>query len=228
MVGLVLTGRFPEWQALQSVILRTSGAPLRSSTIPPLQLPSRSGLFRMVRMGFLLLYGVRKRQPVFHPFARWCHPPAGGHLGWSRVGLVCCCCRGLCPPAKEMRTFSPVRSSSTHTLRARQGFVQVELVGPSVSRPVDAEHYKKQVRGRGVGRKPHDLIVKMEGEAARLQLVVNFSSRPRRNGMTVKYSQVVGATPRKLREKLEAQDTIHLCRNAGCTHAAALHCDSFA
>ena len=37
-----------------------------------------------------------------------------------------------------------------------------------------APYYKTQVRGRGIGRKPRDLIVRRGGEAARLQLDSEF------------------------------------------------------
>ena len=54
----------------------------------------------------------------------------------------------------------------------------------------------------------------------------NFSSRLDRNGMTVKCSKVLRVASRKLRERLRAQDTLHLCRDADCSHGAALHCDT--
>ena len=78
------------------------------------------------------------------------------------------------------------------------------ILWPSRPSDVDAEYYKKQVRGRGLGRKPHELIVRIAGEAARLQLDSESSSRIDRHGLVVKYSRVVGATSRALREQLEA------------------------
>ena len=65
-------------------------------------------------------------------------------------------------------------------------------------------------------------------EAARLQLDLEHSTRFDRQGLLINYSRVLGSTTRRLRESLEGQGSIHLCRNPDCRHAGPLHCQSYA
>ena len=50
------------------------------------------------------------------------------------------------PPSPSFTPLPPAYSSVT-------------LVGPGCSTPVDTEYYQKKVRGRGAGRRPHDLVL---------------------------------------------------------------------
>ena len=141
-----------------------------------------------------------------------------------------CCCSWCC--RRNQEAGGEARRSPVVSLLARlarpQGYLRVDFVGPTGSRDVDAEYYKKQVRGRGLVRKPQELILRIAGEAARLQPDSEFSSRIDRHGLVVKYSRVVGATSRVLREQLEARDRLHLCRHGDCPHGAELHCSCYA
>ena len=109
-----------------------------------------------------------------------------------------------------------------------KGFVSLELTGPDAPRAVDTEYYQRKIRGRGVGRKPHDVVVKLDQGAARLQPTWDGGSRIDRTGLLVHYSRVLGVTDRRLREELEREGSIHLCRQRDCSHPALLHCRCYA
>ena len=101
--------------------------------------------------------------------------------------------------------------------------MSLELTGPDAPRAVDTEYYQRKIRGRGVGRKPRDVVIKLDQGAARLQLTWDGGSRIDRTGLLVHYSRVLGVTDRRLREELEREGCIHLCRQRDCTHPAALY-----
>ena len=64
--------------------------------------------------------------------------------------------------------------------------------------------------------------------AARLQPTWDGGSRIDRTGLLVNYGRVLGVTDRRLREELEREGSIHLCRQRDCAHPAALHCRCYA
>ena len=68
----------------------------------------------------------------------------------------------------------------------------------------------------------------MPAGAARLQSDWEGGSRIDRTGLTVRYSRVLGATDRRLREELERNQCIHLCRSQDCSNPALLHCKAYA
>ena len=124
--------------------------------------------------------------------------------------------------------FAPRVAAELPSLAVAKGFVALELTGPDAPRAVDTEYYQRKIRGRGVGRKPHDVVVKLDQGAARLQPTWDGGSRIDRTGLLVQYSRVLGVTDRRLREELEREGCMHLCRQHDCSHPATLHCRCYA
>ena len=52
---------------------------------------------------------------------------------------------------------------------APAAYAPVTLVGPGSSTAVDTEYFQRQVRGRGTGRRPHDLVLRFPQGAVRMQ-----------------------------------------------------------
>ena len=83
---------------------------------------------------------------------------------------------------------------------------------------MDTEYDQRKIRGRGVGRKPHDVVVKFAQGAVWLQ---PSGEGGYRIDLLVQYSQVLGVTDWRLQEELERQGCVHLCQHSECTHLAA-------
>ena len=73
-MGLILIGRFPEWRHSINYP-QNERDPMRNSAIPPLLVPRPIRILLRGPYGVLLFYGAGKMQPIFHPLARWYHPP---------------------------------------------------------------------------------------------------------------------------------------------------------
>ena len=99
-----------------------------------------------------------------------------------------------------------------------RGFKALTLTGPTGVRAVDTEFYNKGVRGRGINRKPHDLVVVLDTGVARLQVDQERRSRIDRHGLWVHYSRVLGVSTRSAR---------HLCKVVACQGGEGLHCTSY-
>ena len=134
-------------------------------------------------------------------------------LAWALRTLrqvCCCCCRRTKSPSPEVG--GPPRVAAAPRVAA-------DLLSLAVA-------YRPGCRG--VGRKPHDVVVKLDQGAARLQPTWDGGSRIDRTGLLVQYSRVLGVTDRRLREELEREGCIHLCRQHDCSHPATLHCRCYA
>ena len=154
-------------------------------------------------------------------------------LAWSCQILhntICCCCGRRERRSEEELLQEPLHCSSpssTHPGKSRlhESFLCGTSSPPSCGYRILPKEGPRTLR---TGRRLNDLIIKIEGEAARLQLDRESSSRIDRHGLLFKYSRVKGATTRRLREQLENQNVIHLCKQDGCTHSAGLHCSCYA
>ena len=94
-------------------------------------------------------------------------------------------------------------------------------------RAVDTEYYRSKVRGHGTGRKPDDLVVRME----RLLVLAGFGALhlhrpPGPWQSTTAWSS--GPPPDGENGIFEGQSSIHLCRNPDCRSPGPLHCQSYA
>ena len=102
------------------------------------------------------------------------------------------------------------------------------LTGPGGVRAADTDYFQREVRGRGLNRRPHDLVVVLETGVARLQLDPERRSRIDRHGLWVHSNRVLGATTRRVRELVERAEQVHLCRNSDCQGGPGVHCVCFA
>ena len=107
-------------------------------------------------------------------------------------------------------------------------YSSVALVGPGCSTPVDTEYYQRKVRGRGAGRRAHDLVLQFSNGAVRLQPDWSQRTRVDRHGLWIKPGRILGVTARSLREAIERTQQIHLCRSEDCLQEGELHCKAYA
>ena len=141
--------------------------------------------------------------------------------------LCCgCCCRRRGPREGAQAVDPALRHLPVTTTPA--AYAPVTLVGPGSSTSVDTEYYQRQVRGRGAGRRPHDLVLRFPQGAVRMQPDWTHRTRIDRHGLWIKPGRILGVTARALREHLERADQIHLCRSEDCSQPGAYHCKEFA
>ena len=155
-------------------------------------------------------------------------------LAWAvrvlRHYLCCCCGRRAGPAEPQAGPAAPVPAAAAAlpSVEVHRGYLDPEFAGPDAARAADTEFFQRRIRGRGAGRKPNDVLVKMPAGAARLQPDWEGGSRIDRTGLTVRYTRVLGATDRRLQEELERNQCIHLCRSQDCPNPALLHCKAYA
>ena len=149
-------------------------------------------------------------------------------LAWSfRTCERCLCCGGSCcrrsrpshgvalDPALRYLPETPVPPA----------YSSVGFVGPGCATPVDTEYYQRKVRGRGAGRRPHDLVLQFPQRAVRLQ--PDWSQRTRVTVCGSPPGRILGVTARSLREVIERAQHIHLCRSEECTHEGQFYCKAY-
>ena len=110
----------------------------------------------------------------------------------------------------------------------KRPLLRLVLTGPTGVRAADTEFYQREFPGRGTNRKPNDLVVVVDAGVARLQLDPERRTRIDRHGLWVHPSRALGATTRKVRELVEREDQLHLCRGADCQGGPGFHCCSYA
>ena len=154
-----------------------------------------------------------------------------GLTAWSlQVLSRLWCCQCLRAGCRRLWTGDAGPEHEFEETPAVRGFRALTLTGPSGVTAADTEFYSKGVRGRGINRKPHDLVVVLDSEVARLQLDQERRGRIDRHGLWVHYSRVLGVTTRSVREFLEKSQAIHLCKckTTDCQGGAGNHCTSYA
>ena len=97
----------------------------------------------------------------------------------ARCGLVrvlrhylCCCCGRRAGPAEPHAGPAPAvpaAAAALPSVEVHRGYLDPEFAGPDATRAADTEFFQRRIRGRGAGRKPNDVLVKMPAGAARLQ-----------------------------------------------------------
>ena len=150
------------------------------------------------------------------PLPSWCRhlDPLGlGGQDSPALPLLLLRSSGWSSRAVPVRPPVPAAAAALPSVEVHQGYFDAEFAGPDATRAADTEVFQRKNRGRGAGRKPNDVLIKMVVGAARLQPDWEGGSRIDRTGLTVRYSWVLGATHRRLREELERSQCIHLCRS---------------
>ena len=150
--------------------------------------------------------------------------------GLSVIVLHACsrlwCCRCLAWCCRRLARHEP-QVELQETPEAR-GYRRLVLTGPGGVRAADTDYFQREVRGRGLNRKPHDLVVVLETGVARLQLDPERRSRIDRHGLWVHSDRVLGATTRRVRELVERAEQVHPCRKSDCQGGPGVHCACFA
>ena len=134
------------------------------------------------------------------------------------------------PPHGVRRVWTGERTSEQQfekTPAAVKGFRALTLTGQTGVRAADTEFFNKGVRGRGINRKPHDLVVVLDLGVARLQVDQERRGRIDRHGLWVYYSRVLGVSTRTIRDQLERHQMIHFCKQADCQGGEGLHCTAY-
>ena len=119
-------------------------------------------------------------------------------------------CTGDAGPEHEFEETPVVRA-----------FQALTLTGPFGVRAADTEFYNKGVRGRGINRKPHDLVVVLDSGVARLQVDQERRGRIDSHDLWVYYFRVLSVTTRNVGDHLEkAQARLSISANRPSVRAA--------
>eukprot|EP00959_Pyramimonas_sp_CCMP1952_P113893 2381518-Pyramimonas_sp.AAC.1 len=73
-------------------------------------------------------------------------------------------------------------------------------MGPETGPATTTEYYSKRVKGCGTGRRPNDVLVKIDDHVARLKIDLAEPKRIDRRGLWTDYLSVKGASSRALRQ----------------------------
>ena len=149
------------------------------------------------------------------------------------IGTICrpirsfctCCCQQTRAVAREVGEFLP-------ELHVGGSYETLSLRGPSTREGVDSNFYQRGIKGRGSERKPNDVVVLMQDQAARIKPEGDHWARVDRYGLWVRVREVKGASSRTLRQLLDHDGKVHLCREQNCPLEQAptpgLHCKAYA
>ena len=92
--------------------------------------------------------------------------------------------------------------------------------GPSSRRQPDTPYLQTVVKGRGARRRPNELMIRVDGQVARITLDTSENHRIDRHGLVINCLEVLSSSGRTLRSKLfnSEKRALHLCRHADCSH----------
>ena len=162
----------------------------------------------MLCVGFLgvLTYSL---QQLLAP-VRW----LGQCLVW--VGSLCPCCFRRRDEAMALLPSAPGAPTT------------VEWRGPGTGWPTETRYLQEKVKGRGSRRKLNDVIIRCDGNVARLQQDESNLKRIDTYGLRMRIANVTGRTSRQLRRQLDEVGEVHLCRAGDCGLDHPLHIKEFA
>ena len=139
--------------------------------------------------------------------------------------LFDCCTRHTQAVAREVSDLLP-ELQATHT------YESLAIRGPGSRESVDNDFLQKGVKGRGTERKPNDAVLLLNGQAARVKPDCDHWARVDRNGLWVRLREVRGVSHRNLRQVLEGESKVHLCREMQCSlenhPTPGIHCKTYA
>ena len=92
--------------------------------------------------------------------------------------------------------------------------------GPSTRRQPDTQYLQTVVKGRGARRRLNGLMIRVDGQVARITLDTSENHRIDRHGLVINCLEVLSSSGRTLRSKLlnSEKRALHLCRRADCSH----------
>jgi len=136
------------------------------------------------------------------------------------LGRACCCCKRRTPGEAEVERLLPPALPQPTT---------VVWTGPATGPSTTTSFFQKSIKQRGTGRKPNDLLVKLDGHVARLNMILDEPEGIKKAGIWIEYGKVKGASHRTLRARLEQGRWIHLCRGSSCVKTdGKIHCMEYA
>ena len=104
----------------------------------------------------------------------------------------------------------------------------IEWHGPATGWNTETRYLQERIKGRGSRRKLNDIIVRCDGQVARLQQDESRLKRIDAYGLRVQFAGIAGCSSRAFRRKLEDVGEVHLCRRDECGLDHGLHVREFA
>ena len=161
-------------------------------------------------------------------------------LGLALGGLVAYVLQALCAPVRWVLegTLAILRivgcccrrseSAEVPVLAAPNLARSIEWHGPATGWNTETRYLQERIKGRGSRRKLNDIVVRYEGQVARLQQDESRLKRIDAFGLRVQFASIAGCSSRAFRKKLEDTGEVHLCRKdeRGLDHG--LHIREFA
>ena len=171
----------------------------------PLTAWAFGGILCVASMGVLTYSLQQLLAPV-----RW----LGRCVVW--IGSLCPCC---CRRRDETLAFLPSAPGAPTTIEWR---------GPGTGWPTETRYLQEKVKGRGSRRRLNDVVIRCEGNVARLQQDESNLKRIDTYGLRMRIANITGCTSRQLRRQLEEAGEVHLCRAGDCGLDHPLHIKEFA
>ena len=104
----------------------------------------------------------------------------------------------------------------------------IEWHGPATGWNTETRYLQERIKGRGSRRKLNDIVIRYEGQVARLQQDESRMKRIDAYGLRVQFAGIAGCSSRTFRKKLEDVGEVHLCRRDDCGLDHGLHVREFA
>ena len=161
-------------------------------------------------------------------------------LGLALGGLVAYVLQALCAPVRWVLegTLAILRivgcccrrgeSAEVPVLAAPNLARSIEWHGPATGWNTETRYLQERIKGRGSRRKLNDIVVRYEGQVARLQQDESRLKRIDAFGLRVQFASIAGCSSRAFRKKLEDTGEVHLCRKDECGLDHGLHIREFA
>jgi len=137
-----------------------------------------------------------------------------GFVGSIKL-LTCCCRRGQA-------------EGDVPALAAPNLARTIEWHGPATGWNTETRYLQERIKGRGSRRKLNDIVIRYEGQVARLQQDESRMKRIDAYGLRVQFAGIAGCSSRTFRKKLEDVGEVHLCRRDDCGLDHGLHVREFA
>ena len=130
--------------------------------------------------------------------------------------VITCCCRRGAGDSEGPALAAPVLART------------IEWHGPATGWNTETRYLQERIKGRGSRRKLNDIVIRYEGQVARLQQDESRLKRIDAYGLRVQFAGIAGCSSRNFRKKLDDVGEVHLCRRDECGLDHSLHIREFA
>ena len=129
------------------------------------------------------------------PFVR----PCGGcwKASWASSGVIACCCRRGQADGELPALAAPNLART------------IEWHGPATGWNTETRYLQERIKGRGSRRKLNDIVIRYEGQVARLQQDESRMKRIDAYGLRVQFAGIAGCSSRAFRKKLDDVGEVH-------------------